>query len=114
MSLIEWALALPSAAKTPLSLLPGLTLITLVASKNDKDAVFSLLSRIDRRKHTDVLNSPDAYGNTALHYFALCKNRAAIEALICLGASLDATNHTEETPKDVCKSGSLGFSLVVV
>ena len=58
------------------------------------------------------MDGQDADGNQhtrprrpSIHYFALCKNKAAIEALIYLGASLGATNHAEEIPKDVCESG---------
>ena len=93
----------------PLPLYPGLTLTTLVASKNDMDALFSLLSRIDRDQYVDVLNRKDAYGNTVLHYFALTNNKTALEALIRLGASLDKTNHAKQTPKDVFECGSLEF-----
>lgn len=73
------------------------------------DALFSLLSRIDCDKYVDVLNRKDAYGNTVLHYFALSNNKAALKVLIRLGASLNETNHADETPEDVFKCGSLGF-----
>ena len=40
-SLFDWALALPSATGMPVAFLPGLTLMTLVASKNDMNALRS-------------------------------------------------------------------------
>ena len=46
-----------------------------------------------------------------IHYFALCKNRPAIEALAHLGASLNIANNAEELPRDVCRSGSLEFAM---
>lgn len=109
-SLLEWALALPSQhGGVPMPFLPGMTVTTLVASKNNIDALFSLLSRIDSSRYAKVLNEKDAYGNTSLHYFALSKNREAMRALVHLGASLDVSNNAAEIPQDVCRSGSLEF-----
>lgn len=110
-TLLEWAIALPTTTSRLVTLenLPGMTLMTLIASKNDMSAFFSLLSRIDQSEYVNVLNSPDAYGNTPLHYFALGSNKTALEALVNLGASLKTANHAAQTPTDVCKSGSLQF-----
>ena len=107
-TLLEWALSLPPHGVS-MPFMPGMTMMTLVASKNNINAVFSLLSRIDAKRYAEVLNESDAYGNTALHYFALAKNRKAMEVLIHLGASLDAANNAQEVPRDVCLSGSLEF-----
>ena len=52
-------------------------------------------------------HTPDAYGNTLLHHFALIQNDSALKALVSLGASTTHQNHACNTPGDVHKSKSL-------
>lgn len=51
--------------------------------------------------YRDVINSPGARGNTALHLAALHCNRNIAETLIDETASIKAKNDDNQTPKDL-------------
>ena len=106
MSLITWAQSLPSDMAI-VNTMPGMTIMTLLAAKNNLDAIFMILTRMDEKKHASLVNTPDAYGNTPLHYFALSNNEPALKALVGVGASMKHQNHAAETPWDVHESKSL-------
>ena len=103
-SLVAWARACDGRG---VDAMPGMTIMTLLAAKNNLNAIFTILQTLDESTRTTLVNTPDAYGNTLLHYFALIQNDSALKALVSLGASTTHENHACKTPGDVHKSKSL-------
>jgi ankyrin repeat protein len=107
-SLLLWARGLLNKSNNAeLERLEGLTIVTLISSKNNLTALYALLRRVPIEQRLSIIDHPDEYGNTAMHYFALFGNRDALGCLSKLGASSTVANNANETSYDVCINGSL-------
>lgn len=101
-ALLAWAHALPTDGDAELDGLKGLTILTLLASKNNLKGLVAVMTHIEPTRYPFLVNHPDAYGNTALHYFALAGNELALHLLAKMGSSFTIRNNANETPYDVC------------
>ena len=104
-ALLTWVRALPSDNHQ--AEYDGFTTLTLLASKNNLNALVAVLAHIEPTRYASLLNHPDAYGNTAVHYFALAGNGPALHLLAMMGSSFTLCNNANQTPHNVCTSGTL-------
>lgn len=107
-TILQWARMRPCCKQLDIQSMSGFTIFTLLAARNDLPAIRALLARIPDHERTVIVRSPDRYGNTPMHYFALHANGEALRVLHGFGASLNVMNHDNASPYDVYKLGELG------